>query len=147
MLVLAILVGLAGVTLPRMKQAEESQQLRELDVRLETVRTAIEAYREEHDGAWPGTKDGVAEDESFSSQLTETTDGNGIIDPNGSYGPYLETVLPTNPLNGLTAVHVVRGRREMQPDGRSGWLFDLETGRFAANSAGFDDDGAAHVDR
>lgn len=105
---------------------------------LESLRTAVEMYRYQHEGRWPAAAD--TDPEALATALVERTDVEGHPTTDGAFGPYVVGRLPTNPYNGLRSVRIVDGAT-FEPDDGTGWLYDPRTGSIVANSTGTDDGG------
>ena len=120
-----------------------------LQYELRVFRGALDEYREEH-AVYPGYGPGRAHSYvhgdmsglQFRRQMLLWSDewGNvGQLSPGRmELGPYLETGLPKNPINGLKSVRLIQDGYDFpaEPDDTTGWLFKPETGELRANSAG-----------
>lgn len=151
-LIVIIVVGiLAAMAIPRFTSS--SDQARETAMRssLNSLQRAVELYRHEHEGVYPGAvshRTGspvatVAQAESaFVAQLERysTRGGRTALIASGSfrYGPYLRQGLPVNPMNecsGITCDITETDVTKMQgnsADG-TGWRFYVRTGRIIPN--------------
>ena len=99
LIVLGLLVVIAGVTVPQYFYATAESKEQALLTDLDAVRQAIQQYKEDHDGAWPGTHAGAASETTFVRHLTRRSDARGNPDSNGAFGPYLSAGIPPNPFN------------------------------------------------
>ena len=84
---------------------------------------AVELYKLQHDGEWPGTVGNTTNWATFVAQMTLTTDRAG--NPGGRLGPYLRTGIPENPFTGTNS-GVVSTTDIVTPG--TGWHFNPETG-------------------
>lgn len=142
---------LAAVILPQLTQHRGEARLAVLDANLTEVRNAVELYAYQHDGRYPGIRDGAdaarpsarpAED--FMLQLTQYSDAQGQVHPARDaahrLGPYLRKgELPRNPYTNTNSLDVVGGDTARMPppaDGTTAWRFAPQTGRFYANQPG-----------
>ncbi len=89
---------------------------------VQSVRAQIELYRLQHNGQLPGNIPGV----KIQEQLTEKTNANGTLNPNGPFGPYLHR-FPENPFTQTRTVNTAG------PD--NGWDYNPATGEFTADNA------------
>jgi len=132
MIVVIILGILSAIVIPSFRSSAAETKESSLRSDLGVIRTAIEQYRIQHEGVWPGTVNGQTSWDNFVAQMTAATDENG--DPGTQFGPYLRTGIPLNPINGLNTG--IEGTIPAQPDGATGWYYDSSTGEFRANCSG-----------
>lgn len=71
-----------------------------------SLRTAIELYTTQHDGALPGYVNGAAAD--IAEQLTNKTNNLGQVSEEYTLGPYLK-VIPKNPFNKNNIIYTIGG--------------------------------------
>lgn len=147
----ATVVGVMAVPdfTPEVPGMEGFAQEARLQFELRNFRSALEEYREDHK-VYPGYSPGRANSYlhgdlsglTFKRQMLLWSDewGNmGQLTPGRmELGPYLETGLPKNPLNGLESVRLIPDGMDFPavPDETTGWLFKPETGELRANSVG-----------
>ena len=136
LIVVVILGILAAIVIPQFSDASEQANLSSLTSNLQTVRSQIQLYKIQHNGALPGA--GTAD---FTAALTGVTSMAGAtvaVGTSGAVGPYLQAI-PKNPyVTGADAATVVEGVVAPTVDGK-GWYFNTSTGAFNAN------DTAAHA--
>ena len=133
-IVVVILGIIAAIALARLPSGSEAAKSAALEASLEGVRSAIGIFAAEHNGRTPdldenGNKDLVGD--NFAERLVKKTDINGVVDPAGSYGPYLAT-FPPNPFNGLNTVRIggtAPGKNT------HGWYLDQITGVFSPDDS------------
>ena len=124
-------------------------QLTQLQYELNNYRSAIGNYEADHH-VYPGYGPGHAgawlhgelSGTNFQRQLLLWSDewGNvGQMSPGQKeLGPYLETGLIKNPVNGLDSVRLIPDGQAFPatPDGETGWYFKPETGELRPNCEG-----------
>jgi len=154
LIVVIILGALAAIAIPQFTTSTDDAKLSALDTSLAELRSAVELYYHQHNGAYPGAKkdtDGspvgsAAEAATaFVNQLTLYSDENGVTskkkDATHKYGPYIKKALPKNPFNNLNTVVcdiVEDDITKVASDGSSGWKFYVKTGRLIANDGAHD---------
>ncbi len=135
LIVVVILGILAAIVVPQFSDASGDAKLSSLVSNLQTVRSQIQLYKIQHNGALPGA--GTA---SVTDALTKYTTAAGAVATTqapgtGIYGPYLQQI-PANPFNGSS---VITEDGTLGDGGTtSGWEFNTTTGAFVA------DDSTAH---
>jgi general secretion pathway protein G len=132
LIVVVILGILAAIVIPQFSDASTEAKLSSLVSDLQTVRSQIELYKIQHNGALPG-----ATSAAFVTQMTTYTMVDGTAAATqapgvGVYGPYLQAV-PKNPFNNCNVVTV----NGTLGDGAlaSGWEFNTTTGAFYADDS------------
>lgn len=153
-LLVAVIAGSVGVMavpdmVPDIGSMEGLTQMTQLQYQLNNYRSAIGNYRADHQvypGYGPGREGARLHGElagttfKYQMQLWSDEWGNhGPLIP-GVYelGPYLETGLLKNPLNGLETVRLLRDSEPFpsEPNNQTGWYFKPLTGELRANSTG-----------
>ncbi len=159
LLVVIIIIGiLAAVAIPQFGQSSRDAKIAALDQDLACVRSAIELYRYQHSGTYPGTSARHRDDTStslsahaspidaFTRQLALYSDADGDTCAEKStdypYGPYLRRGIPKTPLPAATAdgaeaaVSVTTDTTPLTADTSptTGWKASSETGEFIANN-------------
>ncbi len=125
--VIVVLTALAGI--PGLTTADDAG----LQDQLGHVRSAIERYTLDHDGAPPG----LASWDDLVRQLTETTNARG--EEGDDFGPYLQ---PEQLEGSGRCVEELPAR----PTGDSTWLWCPTEQRLALNRAGRASDGTAYYE-
>lgn len=156
MLVVIIILGaLALIIIPQITISTKDAYLNTLTTNLRNMRSAIELYYLQHNGAYPGQKktDGSGKDEgdknkaakAFVDQLTKYTSATGGIsnskDGTYRYGLYLKFGIPSNPYNENSDVKCDTSTTDITvrtSDGKTGWKFYTQTGVFIANDGAHD---------
>ena len=97
LIVVVILGILAAIVIPQFTNASESAQFSSTVSQLQTIRSQIELYKNEHGNDWP-TVDGTEATAIDWTKLTAETNLAGGTPSTGetTYGPYLQKV-PVNP--------------------------------------------------
>jgi len=124
-------------------------QLTQLQYQLSYYRGELDNYNADHHvypgygpgraGAW---EHGQLSGDNFTRQMLLWSDewGNvGQMSPGRMVlGPYLETGLPKNPVNGLKSVRLVQDGYDFPPvpSGETGWYFKPATGELRPNCTG-----------
>jgi prepilin-type N-terminal cleavage/methylation domain-containing protein len=153
LIVVIIIAILAAIAIPQFSNTSGDAQESASIANLTTMRSAIELYRVQHNGAYPSkapvgtaptgcTTAGATTDNdatTFADQLTKyssasghtcTTQVAGYI-----YGPYLRTI-PTEPLTNKNDVTVVTADATNPPGAATtGWRFQNVSGALQINSS------------
>jgi prepilin-type N-terminal cleavage/methylation domain-containing protein len=131
LLVVVLVLGiLAGIAVPRFVDTAHEAKHSALASNLAYLRQIIELYKVQHADRLPTR---------IVTQLTGPTDIEGTSAPDGPFGPYIRGDFPNNPVDGSSAVIVVR-RLPDRPTGAGGWIYATRTGELRANLAGPPDD-------
>jgi general secretion pathway protein G len=157
-IVLVVLGIIAAIAIPRIslgsKQAEESA----LRSNLKMIRCAIEKYQSDHGGFLPGEKgDGqnaAGTAASFIRQLCFFTAATGEVsetrDLAHPFGPYLRGQLPRQTVGSNAddnSVTVINNTLPLNADGSTaGWIYNVNTGDFVANTSEVDTAGTEYDD-
>jgi general secretion pathway protein G len=114
LIVVIIIAILAAIIVPQFSSATLDAQESALDANLAAMRSAIELYRAQHSGKYPGnqpsnlgcaTKGSGAADsnQAFMDQLLLASDATGatcaISDTTYKFGPYVRKGIPNEPIN------------------------------------------------
>lgn len=83
LIVVVILGILAAIVIPQFTNASESAKASSALSQLQTIRSQIELYKNQHNGAEP---DLITNWDQFTSK----TDVDGTLNPSGLYGPYMQ---------------------------------------------------------
>ncbi len=137
LIVVVILGILAAIVIPQFTDASEQAKESSLVSDLQTMRSQIELYKVQHNGALPG--EGSASIEAALTGLTDIDGTTQAAPGDGVYGPYVQK-LPLNPFTDGRGINGV-----CEADGSAqGWTLnvtatDPEYGYFAASDANHDD--------
>jgi hypothetical protein len=150
----AVIAGAIGfMAVPALDMPEKDMvgmaQTAQLQAKISAYRDTLDVYRAEHvvypgysygqKGAWEhGPVSGV----DFRRQLLFSSTELGRTSPvdpgNFPLGPYFETGMLTNPINGLDTVWLLRDKQPFpaEPTGTTGWIYKPATGEIYANCEG-----------
>lgn len=153
LLVVVILGILAAVAIPQFSDSSTEARASSLQSNLAVMRQAIEYYRTNHNGKYPGYPSGggapTATDATKQLTLASKADGS-TADPGTAgfgFGPYLRESVPENPINGLATILIVADADTFKAaDDTTGWIYQPLTGRLRANSTGSAPSGKAYYD-
>ncbi|MCC2972861.1 prepilin-type N-terminal cleavage/methylation domain-containing protein [Massilia sp. IC2-476] len=166
LIVVIIIAIMAAIAIPQFGNSTAEATDAALDANLNTVRSAIELYRVQHNNILPGVREATGAGNActaaggvagtglantalaFSDQMTMHSNRAGqtctVFIPGYDNGPYLraiprDPVTPAADANG-NAVAVTNG--VLAPiaagGGAAGWRYSLVTGRFEMNSVALD---------
>jgi len=160
LIVVIILAILAAILIPQFSSSTVDAQEAALDANLNGLRSAIELYKAQHSGNYPGavitaavctggTKGlGTAgTDVLFKEQLTMYTDIRGgtcdrsvVSDtPPTTLGPYVRKGMPAEPINNIATVLVTSTGAPIVAAGTAGgWAYDTVSGQIIMNSTALD---------
>ncbi len=132
-IVVVILGIVAAIAIPRMSRGSGGAADAALKADLATMREAIERYRAEHDGDWPGQVAFVGALTHHSNKTA--TEIQAFRDTKHFYGPYLREIpsLPVGKRKGCTGVAAVDGVG-------IGWIYNAADGSIKANTTTEADD-------
>ena len=121
LVIVVVILGIIGaIAVPRMSRGAAGASDSGLVSDLAVMRSAIELYAAEHNGAYPALA-------TFEAQLTTYTDDagntNGSKTPVFQYGPYLRAV-PTLKVGSKKGQNDLGGTA----GGTEAWLYDDQTG-------------------
>jgi prepilin-type N-terminal cleavage/methylation domain-containing protein len=155
MLIVIVILGiLAMIIIPQISTSTDEARLNTLRTNLAAMRSSIEIYYAQHNGAYPGdgvpaTKPGdvVTAADAFVAQLTRYTDQDGNIanakDATYKFGPYIKGGgLPMNPFNSLGTVTIDNATTDItakdSTGAGTGWKFYSKTGVLMAADGAHD---------
>ncbi len=128
-IVVLVVAVLAVVVAPQFVSSAPDDRKREAEIQLSTVRSLLQAYRVDHQHAWPLVDGGP----SLEDALAGKTTAGGVVDAAGRCQPYLE-VFPQNPYSGSARVRIIDHARptvdDVTPGNAGGWLYHPATGGF-----------------
>ena len=154
-LIVVILLGiLATIIIPQVSVSSDDAKLNALKTNLGNMRSAIELYYYQHANTYPGAKtelsggaattsDALAAT-AFEEQMLKFSNGAGEVAVSGSseypYGPYMKSILPTNPFNNLTSVVCDYDETDItvkdSTGANAGWKFYPVTGILVSGDGG-----------
>lgn len=159
LIVVIILAILAAIVIPQFSNSTKDAQEATMDANLAAMRSAIELYKVQHNGVYPGANaatggtcptGGVAGAgtaggaQAFIDQLTAASDGNGatctVADPTYRFGPYLRGAVPNDPISGKGSLPAeisitTTGAAFAAPGAATGgYKYDTKSGQLMINS-------------
>ena len=147
LIVVIVIIGiLAAMAIPRMSRGTAGAVRSTLVGSLATVRDAIRRFAEEHDGRFPPGP-GAADVENQLTQFSDEigTGTSSVKDASHTFGPYLARIPRCLVVTG-TFRDRIRISIASPPTvaGSQGWVYNVSTGEFIANSTATDDEGKAY---
>lgn len=127
-IVLLILGVLAAIVVPKISNYVDDAKSVGTYAQLKNIRSAFELYRTQHNNNYPT----LAELQSSWGVLLLTTNVDGIINPEGKFGPYMQQA-PKNPWTESSSVV----NAASTGDSNDGWRYDENTGEISP--VGFDE--------
>jgi len=122
LIVVVILGILAAIVIPQFTSASETAKQSSLESQLQTIRSQLELYQVQHNGAYP-----TAAQLAGFDNMTKSTDVDGSTDGT-DFGPYLQKA-PVNPFTpGANG-----GIAGAAPLATVGWVYDPATGSIKAS--------------
>jgi general secretion pathway protein G len=167
LIVVIILAILAAIVIPQFSSSTVDAQEAALDSNLNGIRSAIELYRAQHNGAYPGLvaatgatctvgtagTGAINTAQAVIDQLTKYSSATGTTcsgaDPTTPLGPYLRKGMPAEPINNkgslATEIAVATAGTPLAPAAATGgWNYDVKTGQIVMNSNANDSKGKAY---
>ncbi len=129
MIVVVILAVLAATIIPQFSTSVSDSKVSAMQTNLQSLRTQIQLYSLQHNGAFPTLTAGSI------PQLLANTDVNGNTGTGTGfpYGPYIQTQIPVNPVDGNPTVTATAVFPPTAATSAGGWLYDAATGQVAPN--------------
>lgn len=156
LIVVIILAILAAIVIPQFSSSTVDAQEASLDSNLSAMRSAIELYKAQHNGVYPGANTAViascstgspsangAGAGAFIDQLTQYTNsaGGACSGPatQTTLGPYLRKGIPNEPISNkgslAAEIAVTTTGAALAPSAATGgWAYDSKSGQFVMNS-------------
>lgn len=141
LIVVVILGILAAIVIPQFTNASESAKFSSTVSQLQTIRSQIELYKNQHNDDWP-TADGTSDGAWDWARLTAETELDGSAPEAGDtvYGPYLQKT-PDNPFEDSATVDGTPDTDGTAAAG-VGWVWDGGVLKAVMSSDKADDVGA-----
>lgn len=154
LLIVVVILGiLAAVAIPQFADSTEEARASNLQSNLAVMRNAIEFYRTNHRGKYPGYPSGGGAPTATiaTNQLILSSKADGSTAAVGTagydYGPYIREKLPENPVNNLATILIVADADAFPAaDDSTGWILHPKTGKLRANSTGAAPSGKNYYD-
>lgn len=121
LIVVVIMAILAAAIIPQFSDSSNDAKLGTAEFNWHTLKSQIEMYKAQHDGAVPTTLENLTK-KTNAAGTTDTSEGNLV------FGPYVQE-LPANPWNNSNTVTESAG--ETAPTAYSdsvGWYYDTTSG-------------------
>ena len=163
LIVVIILAILAAIVVPQFSSSTVDAQEAALDANLNGLRSAIELYKVQHSGKYPGAvaatgatctvgaagTGAINTAQAVIDQLTKYSSSTGTTcsgaDPTTTLGPYLRKGIPADPITNSAAIAVSTAGTPLAPAAATGgWAYDVKTGQIVMNSNANDSKGAAY---
>ena len=163
LIVVIILAILAAIVIPQFSSATVDAQESALDTNVNALRSAIDLYRVQHNGKYPGAvaatgatctvgaagTGAINTSQAVIDQLTKYSSAAGTTcsgaDPTTVLGPYLRKGFPPEPITNSAAIAVAIAGTPLAPAAATGgWAYDVKTGQIVMNSNAVDSKGAAY---
>ena len=163
LIVVIILAILAAIVIPMYSSSTRDAQEAALDSNLNGMRSAIELYRAQHGGQYPGAvassgatctvgaaaTGGINTAQAVIDQLTKYSSATGTVctgaDPTTTLGPYLRKGIPADPITNSATIVVATAGTPLAPAAATGgWAYDVKTGQLVMNSNAVDSKSAAY---
>ncbi len=125
LIVVVIMAILAATIIPQFSNSTNDAKASTAKFNLNTLRSQIEMYKSQHNGALPS---------QTLTELTSSTNASGTIGTGTSfpYGPYVQSI-PVNPYTNSATVVAAGGNPPTAVIAGAGWLFDLGSGKIWIN--------------
>lgn len=128
LIVVVIMAVLAATVIPQFSDTSSDAKEGTAKFNLQSMRSQIEAYKAQHNGAAPTTLD----------LMTVKTTRAGVADTSGPYGPYIQEI-PLEPITNSDNVETITGSSAALGAGNvtadGGWLYNSTTGELRVNHA------------
>lgn len=169
LIVVIILAILAAIVIPQFSNSTRDAQEATMDANLASMRSAVELYKVQHNGVYPGTAaatGGTActgttataastalSSQAFIDQLIAASDATGVTcnvaDTKYRFGPYLRQAVPNDPISnkGTVAAEIVTtnlGTPLTAAAATGGYAYDFKSGQIIVNSNATDVKGKAY---
>jgi prepilin-type N-terminal cleavage/methylation domain-containing protein len=163
LIVVIILAILAAIVIPQFSSATVDAQESALDSNVHSLRAAVDLYRVQHNGKYPGAvaatgatctvgsagTGAINTAQAVIDQLTKYSSASGTTcsgaDPTTLLGPYLRKGLPAEPITNSAAIAMATAGTPLAPAAATGgWAYDVKTGQIVMNSNATDSKGAAY---
>lgn len=125
LIVVVIMAILAATIVPQFSNSTADAKKGTATFNLHTLRSQIELYKSQHNGATPGLT---------LAELTSSTNAAGTIGTgaNFPYGPYLQAI-PVNPYTNSATVAAAGANPPTATVAGAGWLYDVTSGKIWIN--------------
>jgi general secretion pathway protein G len=138
LIVVVIMAVLAATIIPQFASSTNDAKTSALKFNLHTLRSQIEMYKLQHNGATPTLTNGTLQGLFYASDVTGANNGTTTSDATHPFGPYIQGgSLPANPFDSTTTVTQINAFPPTATSGSGqGWLYEPVSGQIAPNTAG-----------
>jgi prepilin-type N-terminal cleavage/methylation domain-containing protein len=166
LIVVIILAILAAIVIPQFSSSTTDAQEAALDANLSALRSAIDIYKAQHGGKYPGAvaatgatctvgsagTGAINTEQAIIDQLTKFSSATGATcsgaDPTTVLGPYLRKGIPADPITNIATIAVATAGVPLAPSAATGgWAYDVKTGQIVMNSNAVDSKSVAYFKR
>lgn len=163
LIVVIILAILAAIVIPQFSNSTVDAQEAALDSNLNALRSAIDLYRAQHGGNYPGAvlatgatctggtagTGAAGSAAAMTSQLTMFTNAAGgacnLSVGTATLGPYLRRGIPAEPVTNSAAIAISATATPLAPAAATGgWAYSTVTGQIVMNSNANDSRGVVY---
>ncbi len=169
LIVVIILAILAAIVIPQFSSASTDAQEAALDSNLNALRSAIELYKVQHNGNYPGAvaatgatctvgaagTGAINTQQAVIDQLTKYSSASGTTCTafnssataanNTILGPYLRKGIPADSITNSAAIAVATAGTPLAPSAATGgWAYDVKSGQIVMNSNATDSKSVAY---
>ena len=163
LIVVIILAILAAILIPQFSSSTVAAQEAALDANLNGLRTAIELYKVQHSGNYPGAvaatgatctvgtagTGAINTQQAITDQLTKWSSITGTTcsgaDTTTPLGPYIRKGIPADPINNIATITVTLTGAPLVAAGTAGgWAYDTKSGQIIMNSTANDSKAKAY---
>ncbi len=135
LIVVVIMAVLAATIIPQFASSTDDAKSSALKFNLHTLRSQIEMYKLQHNGAVPALSSGKLPGLTLASDVNGNT--NATSNATYPFGPYVQGgQLPANPYDGKNTVTQINTFPPTASSGNGGWLYEPTSGQIAPDTAG-----------
>jgi len=130
LIVVVILGILAAIVIPQFTNASESAKASSLVTQLQSIRSQLELYQVQHNGAYPDLVNSDPQWEQFTQYTNTDGDVSATkdVDAGFKWGPYMQQPPANGFQNGSTTVVALTAT----PGASDAWCYDMDTGTIKA---------------
>jgi prepilin-type N-terminal cleavage/methylation domain-containing protein len=138
LIVVVIMAVLAATIIPQFASSTNDAKTSALKFNLHTLRSQIEMYKLQHNGATPALTSGNLPGLVYATDVTGASNNTTTTDATHPFGPYVQGgALPANPFDGMTTITQINAFPPTATAGSAqGWLYEPVSGQIAPNTSG-----------
>jgi prepilin-type N-terminal cleavage/methylation domain-containing protein len=134
LIVVVIMAVLAATIIPQFASSTDDAKASALKFNLHTLRSQIEMYKLQHNGAVPALTSGNLPGLTMATDVSGNT--NATSNATYPFGPYVQGGnLPTNPYDGKNTVTQINTFPPTASSGNGGWQYEPVSGQLAPDTA------------